>query len=214
MAAKGSMPTALLRANAIKGLLSAGYTEGEAMALVDRKHNHGGARNRAHGETVVPNSSGTGIRAAGKAGALFAAVEASTVIQYDQKAIAAIWQGMFDALRTGGAVDVSVLFPDPCAVGVPESPAFAQERAMGAEMAKMIGLAIKGMDVTPEEWATWYARSASIRVRHAADCGCGCNAQGASQGTPTGGGQVGGWGSPFGPPVFSGGSSGGGGAGG
>jgi len=209
--AKGSMPPALMRANAIKGLLASGYSEAEAMALVD-KRNGGGPARRAHGETVVPNSSGTGIRAAGRAGNLYAAVEASTVIQYDQKAIAAIWHGLFDALRTGGSVDVSALFPDPCSMAIPDSPAYAQERAMGAEMAKMIGLAIKGMDVTPAEWSQWYARSALIRVRHGADCGCGCNTQGTAN-TTTGPAQVGGWGSPFGPPAFSGGSSGGAGAG-
>lgn len=202
--------TAAFRANAIRQLVAVGYGEGEAARLVDNRS--GGGADTAHGETVVPDASGTGIRQKGRAGSLYAAVEASAVIQYDQGAIAAIWQGMVDALRTGGAVDVEALFPDPCSVNMPPPRRYAQERAMGAEMAKLLPLAVKALHVTTDEWAAWYARSALIRVRHGDGCGCGCNTGHAPQ-LPAAGGTVGGWGSPFGPPAFGGGQSGGGGAG-
>jgi len=191
-----------MRANAVRQLIAVGYSDEVARRIIDGGGGGGGA---VHGETVVPDGSGTGIRQKGRAGSLFAAVEASPVIQYDQGAIAAIWQGMVDALRTGGAVDVSVLFPDPCNIGPGAPRRYAQERAMGAEMAKLLPLAVKAMQVTVDEWGAWYAKSAAIRIRHAADCGCGCNRQGQGSGAPQlppAGGVVNGWGSVFGPPTF------------
>lgn len=198
-----------LHENAIRQLMAVGYGRDAAAQLVD---NAGGGS--AHGETVVPDASGAGIKPKGRQGNLYAAVEASPVLKYDEGAIAAMWQGLIEALRTGGAIDAAALFPDPCDESLPPPRRYAQERAMGQEMARMIGLALKALGVTTDEWAAWYAKSALVRIRHAADCGCGCRTGNGAPQLPGAGQTVAGWGSPFGPPAFSGGGqSGGGGAG-
>lgn len=199
--------TAAFRSNVIKQLMGAGYSQEEATMIVDRRA-MGGA-DRVHGETLVPDASGTGVRPSGPTGTLYAAVEASPVTQYDQGAIAAMWTGLIDAWRTGGAVDVEALFPDPCAIGLPPPRRYAQERKMGQEMAKLTGLALKALGVTTEEWAAAYAKSATVKIRHADDCGCGCRARpgmgSSAPQLPAAGAAVGNWGSPFGPPTFGGG---------
>lgn len=192
----------IVRANAIKALQTLGYSEAQAIAVVDRNGNGG----RSHGETVVPGPGGDGIRPAGPQGNLFAAVSASPVIQYDQRAIAAIWEGLIDALRTGGTVDAAELFPDAMCGAPTHSARYAQERAMGAQMVSVMPIAIKALGVTVPEWSAWYARSAAVVLRpHPNGCGCGCGT-GMGNGASNGGqpqAAVSNWGSPFGAPLLN-----------
>lgn len=193
---KGTLPPQLARANALRGLLAAGYTNAQANAMLagpgaakrgpgrprkDRSYSGGGE--------VQPMPGGDGVRPPGRQGALYAKIAASPEIQFDQRALASIWEGVFSALRTAGQYDPASLFPDlyPCSW---QDQDMAQEREIGREMAKLLPVALAALGVTVEEWSAWYASRALVRLQSGpAVQGCGPAAapmmQQASNGGPT-----------------------------
>lgn len=159
------IPPQLMKGQAILRLMQAGYTKAQARAMVE-----GGAkpgrRSRGDGEgrEARPFPGGTGLTVPGPRGRLHVSVAAAPEVVLDNRALAQVWEGLIDALRMRGQVDPSELFPEqyPCEN---TDPAYADNRAMGKGMAEIIGVVLASLDVTPDEWASWYATKATVRLK-------------------------------------------------
>lgn len=159
-----AMPPALARGLALKSLQQAGYSRTEAERILKTKRGPGRPRKAAGGGEVAPFPGGDGVRPPGRAGALYARISAAPEVAFDQRALAAIWQGLVEALRTDGMMDPASLFPDLYCKDGGGDPEMAQERAIGREMARILPQALVALQVQASEWGQWYGRVATVRV--------------------------------------------------
>lgn len=158
------MPAHLARAQALKGLMASGYTKSQAEAVLDKTPRKRGRPPKNGGGEVVAFPGGDGVRPPGRAGALYAKIAAAPEVAFDQRALAAIWEGLFGALRANGQIDPSELFPDLYSCNGWNDGELAQERAIGREMAAQLPVVLAALKVTPDEWARWFASSATVRL--------------------------------------------------
>ncbi len=123
----------------------------------------GGKRKRNPADScksdLVPTADGTSVTKRGE-GQLRASVEGHTEVQFDQGALGAIWSGIIERLRSDGGANLAALFPDlypDAALAMRMDRQHADNRAIGYQMAPLIGAVIVAYRITPEEWASWYA---------------------------------------------------------
>jgi len=104
----------------------------------------GNAPSRRRGgsdESVHPTASGTGVR--GGRG-LVAHIAAHGVVEYDGEAIGAILEGFLAELERPRTVDTTTLYPPHSVDGAEQAAwkALAQERELGRECARRLGVAL------------------------------------------------------------------------
>lgn len=165
---KTNIPPQLARGQEILALMRQGYSKEQARAIADKaamapKRGRPRRSGGGGGGEVQPFPGGDGIRPPGRAGSLYAKISAAPEVVFDQRALASIWEGLIDALRTRGQVDPAELFPErfPCEGN---DPSQAQERAIGREMAGLLPVVLAALDVTIDEWSAWYASKATVRL--------------------------------------------------
>lgn len=153
---------------------------------------------RAPRETIVPTRDGTDVTSRSGV-ALKAKIDGHVKIEFDQRTIGAMLTGFIYYMRHGEAVDLEAVFPE-LATEKSEKQAtirreLAQERRIGEEQAKLLGVAAKAYGVTEEEWVAWFRAAcskAAVMAPHAAQ---------PAQPHPPTNGDAEGFGSPLGAPT-------------
>lgn len=162
-----AMPASLARGLALKSLTQAGYSKAEAERLLAKgapKRGPGRPRkDGSQGGEVRPFPGGDGVRPPGRSGALYARIAAAPEVAFDKRALAAIWQGLVESLRTDGTLDPATLFPDLYCRDAGD-PELSQERDIGREMGRLLPQALVALQVSASEWGAWYGRVATVRV--------------------------------------------------
>lgn len=154
------------------------------------------ARQRAHprrhaprdGESIVPTPGGEDVTIRGKT-TLHANYGGHVVVEFDKVALGATLSGLIHQLRHGGTVAPEAVFPELFpreAEALLKRRSMAQERTIGGEMAKLLGVALRAYGVTQNEWAEWFVRAYNSAVPMPID------------GVQSGGGM----GSPLGAPTY------------
>jgi hypothetical protein len=114
---------------------------------------------------LVPTADGSAVTTRG-GGHLRASVEGHMEVVFDQGALGAIWSGIVERLRSDGGANLAALFPDlyPTAAAMMRMDRqHADNRAIGVQMAPILGAVIVAYRITPEEWAGWYAAAVNQR---------------------------------------------------
>ena len=163
MASKKEGAANLAKGRAVAALVRTGMPKDEARKAVGLDDT-GAARKPARkvhhtGETVVPTPDGSGIMS-GRSGALRAYVHAHTVLQYDERELGAILEGMIRGIREPSGPDTSSMFP-PSMNGpaMDQWKELAQERELGRQLIKHMGKALVHFNVSPDEWRNVFERS-------------------------------------------------------
>lgn len=116
-------------------------------------------RRSGGGETIVPTRDGTDVTT--RAGAsLHASFNGHVKVAFDEEQVGALWTGAIRQWRNGSATPLQAVFPGrfPIAAAVETGQRnLAQERAIGSEMAKILGAAIIAYGISADEWAAIYA---------------------------------------------------------
>lgn len=115
-------------------------------------------RRSSSAESIVPTEGGGDVTTRGGA-RLHANIKGHVVVSFEGPGIGAMLGGFFRQLMYGDSSPIPTLFPDlypEQAAAAKQLSQYAQERAIGAEEAKMLGAALRAYGVTPEMWAAWY----------------------------------------------------------
>lgn len=155
----------LAKGRAVAALVRSGMSKDDArktMGLDDAHHQHAPIHHRKvhhSGETVVPTPDGGGIMS-GRSGALRAYVHAHTVLQYDERELGAILEGMIRAMREPTGPDTSSMFPPSMGGAVMDQwKELAQERELGRQLIRHMGKALVHFNVSQEEWRAVFDRT-------------------------------------------------------
>lgn len=118
-----------------------------------RRHHTDGGNN-----VIVPTDDGGDITTR-RGLHLHASFPGHEVVEFDRVAIGAVISGMINQLRNGSSVLVETVFPElyPLqAAELAKRKNMADERAIGSEVAKLLGVALRAYQITPSEWAAFY----------------------------------------------------------
>lgn len=118
-------------------------------------------RRRQPREGMVPTADCNGVTTRGGA-SISAKFTGHTVVVFDGRTVGAALSGFLRQLTYGQTQTLPSMFPElyPLQAAAQQAQCdMVQERQLGAEMAKILGAALRAYGITPVQWAQYYVES-------------------------------------------------------